>query len=691
MQYINGIPVYSNSDYTPEELEAVNQQAELYQPMNQSVLPTQNMPLTPVNPTVLANKVKEQLESNHVFVSTGTLPVIEEMCKLFNHNVNDKGSSYTTTAYVYPAQTGIGKSVSLQVYVSLLEKESSLIIVSKVEEALKYCTYINKLSDDKNYARCYYSVSDKNKNSSLRVDTYHLSKYRCIVITHNMFKNLNLNSKKLDDFKLYNEKQRDLVVIDEKLSYYEKYEISFKQIAKFMNIIDNILKVSTAGEELTQKEINQLRLFMRLINNHMQRCENLVVPEISPTLTITKENFDLLLSKHGLDFMKMIGLIHRLVDSRTKELFTELKEIGNVSNRSYEQKIAENVKKTFDEIKGIYADWFVFYKSNQGNKFFRIENIANKLGPSIVLDATASINEFYKIANRMWGFFGYVPAQQIRQYKNLTIYKAAGYNQSRYNIYNGQKPDKIKETAKMYASYANGVLNHPSDKLLIICHMKFENHLKSQCDDSRIVFTHWGNHVGINDYSNCNKVMIVGWNYLDPIEQISHFYNAVGLVDEAAYFINNDVLETFEMTQLADDLVQGVMRCKARIIATEDSDCDPCEVYLFYQDNDKSKKVFEIFDSQFPQAQIHDWQPKGIAQVSKKTAIERTADDFIQHLSSKEGTHQTYLFADLKKELGTRDSKASYVLRSKYFQDELEKKGYILKPYNGKSKYFILK
>lgn len=82
-----------------------------------------------------------------------------------------------------------------------------------------------------------------------------------------------------------------------------------------------------------------------------------------------------------------------------------------------------------------------FLQEQLRDKVFRIENIVNKLGPSIVLDATANINEFYKIANRYFGFVGYVPAKQIRKYENMTIFKAKGYNQSR-SVYTNVKKMK---------------------------------------------------------------------------------------------------------------------------------------------------------------------------------------------------------------------------------------------------------
>ena len=170
--------IIKTSTLDKKERAIYDEQSQLYQPHYQTILETDMMPLEPIEPTLLATKVKEQLELRDVFVSSKTLPIIEEMCRLFNFNIQDKGNGYTTTAYVYPAQTGIGKSITRQVYVSMLPKESSLIIVSKVEEALNYCKFINTLSRDENYARCYYSITDKNEKDPLRVYSYQLNQHR---------------------------------------------------------------------------------------------------------------------------------------------------------------------------------------------------------------------------------------------------------------------------------------------------------------------------------------------------------------------------------------------------------------------------------------------------------------------------------------------------------------------------------
>lgn len=683
--------IIKTSTLNEEELAIYEEATKLYQPNHQTILQTATMPHTPIDPSVLAEKVKEQLEQRNVFVSTKTLPLIEEMCRIFNDNIADKVSTYTVTSYVYPAQTGIGKSTALQVYVSLLQKESSLIIVSKVEEALSCCRFINALSGDENYARCYYAITDANEKDPLRVYSYQLSNYRCIVMTHNMFRNLNQNSKKIDEFRVYNSQPRDLIVIDEKLSFYEKYELSFKQIETLMATVTHLLEVSPSAQKLTSKKKDEIKLFMRLIKWHMKHKEKTAILAISPTATIVKKKFDAIFLSHGLDFKKMIRRIKMLIKLRMVELFSELKSIGGVTNKNYESAINHNAEKIFHEIQGIYRDWFVFYKSNYEKKFFRIENIVNKLGPSIVLDATASINEFYQIANRHFGFVGYIPAEQIRKYQNMTIFKAMGYKQSRSSIYKHKDDTATNNVATMYLSYAYSVLASPLDKMLIVCHKEFRNYLQAQCTDARIVFTHWGNHVGRNDWSDCNKVMIIGWNYLNPLEHISHFYNAIGQVDEAAYFINHDVLKTFELTQLADDLVQAVMRSKARIIASEDSDCHPTEVYLFYDNKEESHRVLDIFESQFPQANIQRWTPKGVVQVSKKTALEKAADVCIHHLDTKASDHQTYLLTDVRKELGLSPAKMSLILSSTYFKEALAKKDYLIKHSNGKSKHFVLK
>lgn len=223
-----------------EEQEDRRQLTDLYQPRHQAIYSPDTMPETPVRPIDLVAEVTTILASKGVTISSDTPKMIEDICKVFNFIIHINIQK-VEKSFVYPAQTGSGKSLSLQVYTSMLKEHSSLIIVSKVSEAIKYCEFINEKSNNPNYARCYYAISLENPSNPLRSIRKQLCEYRCIVVTHSMFKQIN---KKIDvdTFKLYGEKQRDFVAIDESLSFYEEFRVSRHNICWCVN--ENKLRVS---------------------------------------------------------------------------------------------------------------------------------------------------------------------------------------------------------------------------------------------------------------------------------------------------------------------------------------------------------------------------------------------------------------------------------------------------------------
>ncbi|MGB3751900.1 MAG: hypothetical protein WA945_10060 [Arcobacteraceae bacterium] len=82
------------------------------------------------------------------------------------------------------------------------------------------------------------------------------------------------------------------------------------------------------------------------------------------------------------------------------------------------------------------------------------------------MDATASVNEFYKVAYIHSDSIINVHAKQIRSYSNLTLYKAKGFRQGRSSIYRTIDKGAIDFNSKMYISYALSTLTKASDKLL---------------------------------------------------------------------------------------------------------------------------------------------------------------------------------------------------------------------------------
>lgn len=786
----------------------------LYHPNNQTIFDPYDFPDTPVCPDAFLIKVTAELTSMGVFISDDTPELLKSMCRTFNFSMNHDETQLPPTVrhLVFPAQTGIGKSVSLQIYVSMLVQQSSLIVVAKVEEAISYCQKINQLTNNPNYARCYYAITDTNKDNALRLDAAELYTAQCLIITHNMFKRVN----GLDDtelFSLYQGQPRSFIAIDEKLSFYEQKQLTYTQIDTFINRVETSINESSRlnalpSSHITLAILKKLKVFLVYKDDKIVTNDSSLVikgsyyagnlaPELAKlgeTLTYSddgqgdvqklinltdKEAVRQHLHKLGIptqgrkrnligassvDLEKYIGQGHYdiidpfycerldpdlaachqrpkldyqmpetddafaclddpeyqkkhdewyqasvefndkyheltslsvaiemskiILETRVDELFDGLIHLGAKQNPSYKQSLINSINEQVETLSTLSDENFFIYKSNLGNSIFTIEGMTNKLGLSVVLDATAQFNEYYRLANRFLGHVGFVLANRIRNYHNLTIYKAKGFNQSRSALYRGQETQQVKANAQAYLSYALAELVE-DDKMLIICHKAFKTHIEKLNTDPRIVFTHWGNHVGRNNWSDCNKVMLVGWNYLNPSEQIASICSALESVFVTTQYLDDELVERFEISQLADDMVQGFMRSQARVIATAESDCKPTSFYLFYKDDDKSQQVIDLVERQFPYATVVDWQPKA-KRILKKGKIETNADKVLDLLVDKATSNQTYLLTDLINETGINKSTMNRLVTSDYFKEKLAELGYVYTNKDGKSMQFIL-
>ena len=664
---------------TKEEYESDQYYYNTQYGRKKPTLYTHNMPTIPIDPQALSQKVLFYLKEFGNEVSDKTEGQIESFCKLFNFCI-DANAKSSNSRYVHAAQTGSAKSLSLKVYVSLLQTHSSLIVVSKVDEALEYCAFINELKGDNDYARCYYSVTDKNKESPLRAEKKNLQKYQCIVISHAMFQKTNQNDT-FDLYRLYQKKQRDLVVIDEKVSFYESTILKLSEVKKAYGVLAKMVDSDTQVLEFLESIID------------------MYVLEEEDAISLG-DVFHRIESKHYedrfLDSDNQSDNLKLLIQKKFKQIAEELFTLGRVKSDSLFQFAINNamelVKSISIIIKDISEDGLAtnFYKTNYEQIFFQVSNIVNKLGASVILDATANINNYYKVAYIHDAGLYNIYAEPIRKYSNLRIHKAKGYKQGRSTIYNSLEKKEIVENARMYISYALNELYSDDDKMLIIAHKNFKSYLLHVCNDQRIVFTHWGNHVGKNDWSDCNKVMIIGWNFISAQEHIFTAFNAIDN-DKKASSITKNVLNDFSNTQLADDMIQGIMRCHARKIDTLDGDCKKTDVYLFYSDTKSYNDVLDIVEAQFPECAVVPWQPNGIPKKVKATKRTKIADVIINYLAQMEHDNKDVMFKDVIQALNLKAYQHSRVISDEYFIQQLALKGYKIKNSDGKSKYFILK
>lgn len=626
---------------------------------------SEDMPLNPVNPTALATRVISQLKTYKDIVVPGKSSIMfADLCKGFNQCIEDNKNNTTSKTYVFSPKTGSAKSVTAKMYVAMLEKESSIIIVPTIKDALTFCKDINDWSGNNTYARCYYFPSGENPKKPNRVEKKDLCKYRCIVATHNMFIKENNNSSH-GLFQDYKGSKRDLVIVDERIGLHNRYKITKAVVEDLIQIFETLVPYIPKVD--IQKEIEILKQVVEVfseIRKSTRQANILIGKEMRGELNIPVCNFIKLLSIIQDDNIK----ISRLSRAAKK-----------IHSDSDEEDLRKDIDEHLSSIEYITSNSFSFHQEGLKLILMSTENILSKFGSHVVLDATATVNEIYKtIAWLHPKTFKHIETEDPRIYKNFTIYKAKGYPQGASSIFKGVDEKIVQERVKEYLETASDLVPHKDDKLLIVCHKDFREKLEKKNINKKIVFTNWGNHVGKNEWSDCNKVLVIGWFQLAPSEYYANYINAVGELEYANTLIDDTTITEYTHTQLADDLVQAVMRGSARNTVFSDGNCAKCEAYIYYPDNEKGRKVMELFEAEFTQVIVKEWEPV-IQNYSKKTPkSELNIKTIMTYLSNASKTVSSVTQAKIVKEIDLSKATVSETITSNKCKERFDEAGYTL-------------
>ena len=689
----------------------------------QRFLSTADLPVQPIDPGILRQNVISILSK------TNTIPVkmpimIEEVCKGFNHciQLNQPSSAntikptyYEPSTLIFSPKTGSGKSLIGKTFASMLpSKYKSLIVVPRVDDAIDFCNDINTLSQKPDKARCCYTITSQNPQNPMRVPIQVIDQYDCIVITHALYKILCSN------FLDYSFSKRDLIVVDERIDMSKNYIVNEVNLVALINALEGINTYTQAPFTL-DKSISALQdlhtVFVQLHNKAKSHNVDTLFIEYEQSPILFKMHPTTPIKKHSIiineDYQTI--LLEKAHKSKSKKKITLKFPLNNSYNfrnmlsilqeqKRYvlrfavplasSQKISMNhlidsIEELIDNILKLQENHIIFHRSGSTGKLIVKKQIPQSFGTHIVLDATAEVNKLYEDMSFHNDNCFHYQTTDPRIYKNLTINTAQGFNQGKSSIYENLAPSQITNEANNYLSLANSLLSS-NDKMLIISFKEFVRYLKSNNTNNNIEFTHWGNHIGKNNWSHCNKVMIIGWNYLPSVEHRSSLYASSNTVYSAVdNFCTNSNLEYSE-TRLADDLVQGSMRGSARKIIDIQGNCRKSEVYLFCPLNKHGSRVVEYYKSQFKDAHINEsWQPKF---TSTQAQRKLTNEDKVVNYLTTQNLHvgQTIDFKTIQKSLSISETSFSKLPAKPRLSNYMKANNIEIQK-AGRRKYFVKK
>jgi hypothetical protein len=443
---------------------------------------------------------------------------------------------------VLSAPMGAGKSTALMHYLKSMNKYyRALVVVQLIDTANEYEVYLNDVG----------CVAAHSKNGKAVEDALNS---RILIITHSMLLRLIKGGTSDALFDSY-----DLIVIDEQICTYEhvvfsEYDIN-SQVVPTLKALD--LHDEFGG--VFAGILNEVSLF--------KSCG---------------EKVSVLNKCHGDKNESMIDW--SVLASALKEKLR--------NGCSYEDGLYSNLKNLVLKVSSASRQGrhkLAFLQSEGGRITYNIVvDYLPHMVSKVVLDGTAHVNDVYRLLQENIGLMDVKVYPKVRIYRNALISACSmPTGKSALTRASIAKPEVHSKLwlAKLVSRVRNMYKDDDDARVLFVVHKDNEAVLKKLLDENMAV-THWGRHIGVNDYRQFNKIVIYGLNHRPDNVYSAMYFSSLGVKENASDLSIFDM----ESSALASDVLQAINRTALRTVV-HGGDC-PKDVEVFIA-LPKSKRLYE--------------------------------------------------------------------------------------------------
>ncbi len=565
---------------------------------------------------------------------------------------------------VCPSSTGSGKTVSAHLYSAEISKlgYSTLLVVSEVTTAIESAEMINGLAG-KEVAGTYYSISEKNPDHELRYEIDELP--QITIITHALFIQRSDSNKEIDMLKMFNDKQRDLIIIDERIDLVKRISFATNEIPDAIAIMSRDDRLAAQTEELNA--INEI------IFNDGEHYNG--------SYTYDLNSVEMGSMEHILQDMSLrLPVYANEIENGKYNLKPKLRGTKRDKYDLYEEKKVANL---LNRISFVISKRFTHTKEGKAIVCHREEDLSGAFGSVVVLDASASINPEYIMRLTNGHDIDFMKRVDSRTYGNATLNtcKIKKLNQSKSAFTGSGTPveqiAKTLETIEVYLKIIDEIITN-KDKLLVVTYKVFVPIFQEKCRHKNVHFIHWGGSDarGSNSFSDYNKLMTIGW-YRRP----QHVY--VGSIVAINDFDDYQPLQESKMADtnylkdrlIADDMVQFFNRGQTRISIDDEGNCSDTQLYMFTgRSEDVTGTIIDSIKSEMPGIKIDSWSPKvDMGKLKQKQSkVEERADRVIDWLRGNIEKCESIEQKTIIDTFGLSKNQMTALLNSPYFCERLE-------------------
>lgn len=577
---------------------------------------------------------------------------------MYNHcvDLNDKGKS---VQLVNATATGSGKTVSMIEYSSRIAAKgfSCLLVVSEIDTASDHAKRINS-KVGKEVAGVHHAITTNHPKHDLWFDIEELP--RVTIITHSLFIKRSDSGKQIELLRQYKGKQRDLIVVDERIDLVKRVNFGTAEIHDATGILsrDDSLKHIVKGL------------------SSLKECIHSFPADGSHEYKGDWKDWCI---SFGLALSELIGM---LKDGH----YNLTQQMRGRRNTNLDR---DNVIKLLERIRYVITDRFTQIKEGKNIVCHREECLADKFGSVVVLDATSNVNPEYVFRAR--NNKNIIPIARIpsRNYSKVTLNVCDNKRakQSKHSLFNLPNiSGRLKNILVSYLEVVGSSIS-PDDKVLVATYKDLVHHFEAVNPYDNVKFVHWGSKDtrGSNEFKEYNKAFVIGW-FRKPK---SYYSQSLGAICSWGNYIPTngsrlaDAIRLCDML-IVDDMIQFFNRVRCRTPIDVDGNCLPVELFCFTGGSQKMKELIESScKSEMPNIKIKEWSPTINQCVLRETVNEKRAVSFVKWLSGKIGLEQEVFLHELRDAFELKPNLVAKVIKTEVFNDLLEDEGIVFIPSRG--------
>jgi hypothetical protein len=539
--------------------------------------------------------------------------------------------------------TGTGKTEGTILYSAMLSSVVSkmpqlhpgiLIVTRMIKDANRIATDINGLSKKQ---------SSNLGNSDAVAVAYHtemeeeltrrdLRQFPVLVITHKAYENAldglesNASPTSWDYFHDYLDRKRKLVIIDEAIDLILESRVSGDDVRSLIGLIPSPLY------EEFHEEVYWLN---KLQERFKELSENGGSEPVANGVLYRQPMIGALMGPPEED--NHFPPQFRALREALKEYRSTVAPFSKGKRSASEDEVRRGLDELIRDVNAILQNPWMWQTKHEGKLTLNTAKllIPDDVKGAIVLDATAGENVFYDVFERAKRL-PQVPG--TRRYDSVTLHVSKGQRTGKISMRKKAKEDITLLVAEL-AKWAK------DRHVLVITHAEREQALRratkrlSPEKGFTISIDHWGAINGVNDYRDCDTVVLYGLNHFPPTWPINVFFACQGVQSdewlsskEARRFgTHKDIQGALKVGQLVSNLVQGINRARCRNVVDRDGNCLRTDVYILLPKR-HGEAILGGIKNAMSGIQVVDWGFSKQKREQKKTKYDGQLIEFFREM-----------------------------------------------------------